>query len=624
MYLNRKILSGIIIIVVFLVHINLEKNVYAQRTAKPILHGRHWIALTEKPLAVNAGAAMFYKGGNAVDAACSMLGAASTLYDALSWGGETQALIYNPNTGKVIGINALGAAPSGATPEFFNDKGMPFPPAYGPLAAVTPGTPGGLLTMLAEFGTLSLKEVLKPSMQLADGYSIDGGTANSIKREKERIKKWPYSRNVFITHPGEEVETPQTGEIFRQPELYATLQKLVDAETDALEQGKSRKEAIYAAYDRFYKGDIAEEYVRGSQEQGGLHTMEDLANWQVYLEEPVTTNYKGIDVYKLTSWVQSPVLLQTLNILENIDIKSMGYNSSRYIHTLYQAMNLAYADRDFYYGDPYYPPEEPMQGLLSNEYAKDRSKLINWERNDPDVMPGDPYPYQGGKNPFLHLLEDWNEKPVDAPSSSNADFERSWEEGFLAGTTTMQTADDKGWVVSLTPSGGWIPVVMAGRTGIGMSQRMQSFVINESQNPYNVLVPGKRPRATLTPSMALKDGKPFVSFAVAGGDTQDQNSLQFFLNIVEFGMSVQQAVEAANFTSYQMRSSFDDHTAEPGRLTLNDSVPPWVRNDLISMGYQLDFRKLTSGPLNAIFFDWENATLWGGSSNDGPETGIVW
>ncbi len=507
---------------------------------------------------------------------------------------------------------------------FFKDKGMPFPPAYGPLAAVTPGTPGGLLTMLAEFGKLSLKDVLEPSMQLADGYPIDRGTANSIKREIERINKGPYSRKIFITHPGEEVETPQIGEIFRQPELYSTLQKLVDAEEDALAKGKSRKEAIYSAYDRFYKGDIAEEYVRGSQEQGGLHTIEDLANWKTYLEEPVSTNYKGIDVYKLTSWVQSPVLLQTLNILENIDIKSMSYNSSRYIHTLYQAMNLAYSDRDFYYGDPYYPPVEPMRGLLSKEYAKDRTNLINWERNDPDVMPGDPYPFQGEKNPYLHLLEDWNKKSEEAPSNSSAEYERSWQEGFLAGTTTMQSADAEGWVVSLTPSGGWIPVTMAGRTGIGMSQRMQSFVLNESQNPYNLLEPGKRPRATLTPSMALKDGKPFVSFAVAGGDTQDQNSLQFFLNIVEFGMSVQQAVEAANFTSYQMRSSFDDHVATPGRLTLNNSVPPWVRSDLTDMGYQLDFRRLTSGPLNAIYFDREHGTMWGGSSNDGEDSGIAW
>ena len=598
--------------------------VTAQRTAKPVLHGRHWVAITGKPLGATAGAIMFQKGGNAVDAAAAMLGATATMYDVLSWGGETQALIFNPNTGKVIGVNALGAAPTGATPEFFRELWMVHPPAYGPLAAVTPGTPGGLLTMLAEFGTLSLAEVLEPAMQMAEGYPIEAQTANSIENNKDRIKGWRYSREVFLPHLGDaEREAPYPGEIFRQPDLLATLQKLVDAEQQALAAGKTRKEAIYAAYDRFYRGDIAEEFVRGSREEGGLHTLEDLANWQVYLEEPVMTSYKGIDVYKLTSWVQGPVLLQALNMLENVDLEAMGFNSTKYIHTLYQVMNHAFADRDFYYGDPYVLPEEPIQGLLSKDYARHRFEQINWERNDPDVKPGDPYPFEGKQNPYLHLLENWNTvTPTTLESSQNDDM--SFEEGFFAGTTSIQAADADGWVVSITPSGGWIPATLAGRTGVGMSQRMQSFVLDETQNPFNVVQPGKRPRATLTPSMAVKDGRPFLSFAVQGGDSQDQNLLQFFLNVVEFGMNVQQAVEAPNITSYQIRSSFGAHLSEPGRLTLNESVPPWVRDDLGDMGYRLDFRRLTSGPINAIFFDWKHGTMWGGSSNYGEDYGIAW
>ncbi|HEY7816811.1 MAG TPA: gamma-glutamyltransferase, partial [Vicinamibacteria bacterium] len=367
------------------------------------------MAITGKPLAATAGAMMFQKGGNAVDAACAMLGATSTMFDALSWGGETQALIYHPVEKKVIGINALGVAPTGATPEFFRGKGMEYPPEFGPLAAVTPGTPGGLLTMLAEYGRLSLEEVLEPAIQMADGYPIEASTANSIERSKDLIKEWPYSRAVLLPHLGQtEREAPYPGEIFVQRDLAATLRKLVDAEEKALAQGKSRKEAIYAAYDRFYRGDIAEEFARGSQEQGGLHTKEDLARWKVYVEEPVSTTYKGIEVYKLTHWVQSPVLLQTLNLLEPIDVKSMGYNSSRYIHTLYQAMNLAFADRDFYYGDPYFPPEEPTRGLLSKEYAKQRFGQIDPRRNDPAAKPGDPYPFQGGTNPFADLLARWS------------------------------------------------------------------------------------------------------------------------------------------------------------------------------------------------------------------------
>ncbi|MFQ5569112.1 MAG: gamma-glutamyltransferase, partial [Rhodothermales bacterium] len=284
-------------------------------------------------------------------------------------------------------------------------------------------------------------------------------------------------------------------------------------------------------------------------------------------------------------------------------------------------MNLAFADRDFYYGDPYFPPEEPIEGLLSKEYARARIQEINWEKNNPAAGPGNPYPFQGGENPYLHLLENWADASPVAPQGYD---QMSFEEGFTAGTTSIQTADAEGWVVSITPSGGWIPATIAGRTGIGMSQRMQSFVLNEAQNPYNVLEPGKRPRATLTPGMALKDGKPYLSFAVQGGDTQDQNLLQFFLNVVEFGMNVQEAAEAANINSYQMRSSFGAHEARPGRLTLNASVSPWVRKELSAMGYRLDFRSRTSGPINAIFFDREHGTMWGGSSHHGEDYGIAW
>ncbi|MCP4725894.1 MAG: gamma-glutamyltransferase family protein, partial [bacterium] len=403
-----KILAGILISI-----FSFSVNSSAQNTVKPVIHGRHWIAITGKPLAATAGAMIFQRGGNAVDAACAMLGATCTMWDVLSWGGETQALIYNPETKKVIGINALGAAPTGATPEFFKSKNMKVPPAYGPLAAVTPGTPGGLLVMLAEYGTMSLKDILAPSMQMAEGYPIEQSCINRITSNIDRIKEWPYSRKVFLPHPGEEYEAPYAGEILKQHDLLRTLQKLVDTEADALARGKSRKEAIYAAYDRFYKGDIAEEYVRGSREQGGLHTMEDLANWEVYIEEPVMTTYKDIEVYKLTSWVQGPVMLQALNILENFDLKSMGYNSAKYIHTLYQSMNLAFADRDFYYGDPYYPPEEPIDGLMSKDYAKARSRLISMEKNDPNAKPGDPYPYIGKENPYKDLLGKWNSAKED-------------------------------------------------------------------------------------------------------------------------------------------------------------------------------------------------------------------
>jgi gamma-glutamyltranspeptidase/glutathione hydrolase len=272
--------------------------------------------------------------------------------------------------------------------------------------------------------------------------------------------------------------------VFVQADLAATLRKLVDAEQKALAAGKNRKEAIYAAYDRFYKGDVAEEFVRASREQGGLHTMDDLAKWKVYIEEPLVTDYKGIQVYKLNTWVQGAVMLQALNMLEPLDLEAMGYNSARYIHTLYQVMNLTYADRDFYYGDPYMPPATPIKGLLSKEYARERSKLINWEKNDANVKPGDPYPFQGQTNPYTKFLANW---PPPPPKPTGAEGSRTSDEAFMAGTTSIEAADEQGWVVSVTPSGGWIPATIAGATGVGMSQRMQAFVLDESMSPFNVV-----------------------------------------------------------------------------------------------------------------------------------------
>src|SRR5436190_619844 len=287
----------------------------AQRTQKPPLHGTHWMAVTGKPLAATAGAMMFQKGGNAVDAAAAMIAATCTMWDTLSWGGETQALIYNPHTRKVIGINALGVAPTGATADFFKSKNMKHPPEYGPLAAVTPGTPGGIMTMIAEYGKLSLKDDLGPAIEMADGYPIEAQLVNTIEREKNRIKEWPYSSALFLT------------------------------------------------------------------------------------------NLQPGDVYKLNVWTQGPAMLEALNILEGSDLRAMGYNSARYINTVYQAMSLAFADRDFYFGDTYASPEEPVLGILSKEFARDRAKLINPAHNDPAIQPGDPYPFQRTTNPFLDLLK---------------------------------------------------------------------------------------------------------------------------------------------------------------------------------------------------------------------------
>ena len=595
------------------------------------------MAITGKPLAATAGAITFQKGGNAVDAACAMLAATCTMWDTLSWGGETQVLIYNPKTKKVIAINAMGVAPTGATADFFKSKGYNFPPEYGPLAATTPGTVGGLIYMLVNYGSMSLEQVLAPAMDLAAGYPIEAQAANAMERGKAQLKSWPYSAKVFMTHPGEKREAPEAGEIFVQKDLLTTLTKMVAAEKAAIKSGKTRKQALMAAYDRFYTGDIAKEFVRGAQEQGGLITMQDLANWEPLEEEPLTVNYKGIDVYKMQQWTQGPVMLQALNILENFDLKSMGYNSPKYIHTLYQAMNLSFADRDFYYGDPRFSPAEPMKGLLSKEYAKQRASLIRFDKNDPDIGPGNPYPFEGKVNPYIGLLKSRGYnldtgKRNFAPKhdlGKNTTPEGLYHERLWMGTTSVEAADKEGWVVSITPSGGWLPACIAGNTGIGMSQRMQSFVLDSTINPFNVVAPGKRPRVTLSPSLAMKDGKPYLSSAVQGGDTQDQNLLQFFLNVAEFGMNVQQAAEAPNFNTNQLWLSLggtktEDRRPKPGQLLLQSATKEEVRTELKKMGYVLSFESRTSGPINAIYFDWKHGSLWGGSSNHGEDYGIGW
>jgi gamma-glutamyltranspeptidase/glutathione hydrolase len=477
-------------------------------------------------------------------------------------------------------------------------------------------------------------------MQFAAGYPIDAETANSIERGKERIKQWPYSKKVFLPHPGEKREAPEAGELFVQQDLYSTLSKMVEAEQQALKKGKSRKDAIQAACDRFYKGDIAQEFVRGCQEQGGLITQQDLASWKPKEEEPMMVNYRGVDVYKLSQWTQGPMLLQSLNLLEPLDLKAMGYNSPEYLHTLYQVMNMTFADRDFYYGDPARNSGQPMRGLLSKEYARARLATMRKDANDPIVQPGDPYPFEGKENPFKDLLEarkqitdsaaKRNFVPVHDSTGTAFNIEqRDYMERLWMGTTSVEAADKEGWVVSITPSGGWIPATIAGNTGVGMSQRLQSFVLDSAINPFNVVAPGKQPRVTLTPSLALKDGAPYLSFAVQGGDTQDQNLLQFFVNMVDFGMTVQQATESANMNTNQLWLSLGgtkltDRKPRPGEMLLNNRTPQATREALKKMGYTLSFSERSSGPINAIFFDKKHGTLWGGSSNHGEDYGIGW
>ena len=432
------------------------------------------------------------------------------MWDTLGWGGETQALIYDPKTKKVIGINALGVAPTGATPEFYRQKGMQYPPEFGPLAAVTPGTPGGLMVMLAEFGTLPRG---RARARDPDGgrlphrgagrrrHRAAEGTRSSSGRTRRRFSCRTRARRAKRREPGE---------IFKQPDLAATLRKLVEAERQALDAGKNRKEAIHAAYDRFYRGDIAQEFVRGSREQGGLHHAGGSRRWKVQVEEPVHDRLQGHRGLQAERWTQGPAMLQALNILENRRPQGDGLQQ-RALHPHALSGDEPRVRRPrLLLRRPYVAPEEPCGACSRRSTRRRGAKQIDRAKNDAGVKPGDPYPFQGGTNPFADLLEQWGTPATAQRPQNRAGRPRTFDEGFTAGTTSIQAADEEGWVVSVTPSGGWIPAAIAGRTGIGMSQRMQSFVLDRAEGPFNVLEPGKRPRVTLTPTLALKDGQPYL------------------------------------------------------------------------------------------------------------------
>jgi len=387
----------------------LTTGVVAQRTAKPVLHGRHWMAVTGKPLAATAGAAIFQKKGNAVDAACAMIAATSTMWDTLGWGGETQALIYNPKTKKVIGINALGVAPTGATPEFFKAKKLEYPPAYGPLAAVTPGTPGGILVMLAEFGTLSLKDVLEPAIQMADGYPMEASLAGQIERQKGQLKQWPYSKAVFLPHRVKRARRRRPARCSRSPTWRprsASWSTPSSRRSRPASRGRTPSwRPTTASTGRHRAGDRPQHAGAGrAHHHGRPGQLEGLPR---RAGDDDLQGYRGLQAHHLGAGPRDAAGAEHPREHRR---EGDGYNSPRYMHAVYQAMSMAFATATFYYGDPYVPPVEPIKGLLSKEYAKARFQAIDWEKNDPNVKPGDPYPFQGEKNPYAGLLAKWTSK----------------------------------------------------------------------------------------------------------------------------------------------------------------------------------------------------------------------
>jgi gamma-glutamyltranspeptidase / glutathione hydrolase len=560
-------------------------------TFRPVVRGKRGAVAAGHPLSAEAGMRLLQQGGNAVDAGCAALLAASVIeISHFSFGGEVP-IIIKPANAKPAVINGQGIAPKLATREFFVERakrgeyeqgpvytGSPeyvsineggarpgIIPSSGILPATVPGILDAVITSLDKFGTKSLAEVMQPAIEAADGYPIDELRVSYLERTRKIFERWQSSAKVFLPNG----RVPKVGEIFSQPDLARTLREIVAAERNA--KAKGRHAALLAARDYFYKGSVAKRIGEFSEKNGGLLRAADFAAFQAKVEEPTKTSYRGYEIYKTGFWAQGPAMLELLNILEGYDLRAARHNSVTYIHTLVEAMKLAFADRDKFYGDPDFV-KVPASQLLAKDYANLRRTLIDANRASMEHRPGDPI----GKAPLLPN----NPQPALTGESKVPEAERAND------TTCVNVIDKDGNVFSATPSGAWLPAVVAGDTGVLMGQRMQSFLL-EPGHP-NVLEPGKRPRVTLTPTLVMKDGKPLLALSTPGGDNQDQSLLQVLLNIIEFDMNVQEAVEAPRFQTLHLVSSFDDHRFNPGVLKIEDRINKEILAALLSRGHKVE------------------------------------
>ncbi len=539
-------------------------------TMFPAVRGTHYLVGAANNQEVAAGFQMLEKGGNAVDAGvATVLAAAVVEQNRFGLGGEMPLLIKM--AGKpVIAISGVGVAPRRATVDFYSHR-QPEPwedpnrmapiPGEGILAATVPGVFDGLMLALAEHGTMSFAQVVEPAIEYADGFPIGEEFANFLRSYKRIIDLWPASHDFF--YPNDAV--PLRGDLVRMPSLAKTLRELVAAEKKA--RG-NRAKKIQAVRNAFYRGSIAKRIGAFSEANGGLISYQDMADFKADEDTPKSTSYRGYEVYKPGFWTQGPVMLEALNILEGFDLKSMGHNSPRYLHTVIEAVKLAFADRDRYYGDPKFS-KIPEEILLSKEYAAERRKLIDPRRASMDSRPGD----LGSSAPMN-----------STPGASDAHD-----------TTCVNVVDSKGNAFSATPSGAWLPSVIAGDTGIPFTTRLQSFVMTPGH--ANQLAPGKRPRVTLSPTLVTKDGDFYLEMSTPGGDNQDQALLQVFLNIVEFGMSPQEAAEAPRFQTEHFYSSFAGHEFTPGQVNLEGRISKEAADELTAMGHKI---RITS--------DWSNGS----------------
>lgn len=529
----------------------------------------------------DAGARLMTAGGNAIDGGvAAIFAAAVTEISHFGLGGEAPIIIYSARDQRVIVINGQGPAPKAANPQMFAGKDAI--PGNGPLGATLPAVVDAAAIALATYGTKSLADVLQPAIELADGFPMYEFLHNYLRSERAASEQYAWTKSTYYANG----ITP-VGQMFRQANLAATLRALAAAEKEALSRGVSREQAIDAGRDAFYQGPIAREMTAAVREAGGVMTEADLAGYRGRIEEPATATYRGYTIHKAGFWNQGPSLLQTLRILEGFDLRTMGRGSPDALHTIVEAIKLGYADRDRYYGDPDFV-RVPGEILLSESYASARRGLIDPKKASLEQRPGDP----NRTNSPSHEFGSSGRSGLQAGDLPRGSYLTSLPGYREPGdTTSIQAVDKDGNLFSATPSSGWLlgGAFVAGRTGVPMSNRMQAFNLDPASP--NILAGGKRPRTTLTPTVVMKDGKPFLAIGTPGGDSQDQQILLVLLNIIDFGLDVQAAIEAPRVNSLHPVSSFDNHRAQPGVLEIEASFPAAVLDELKARGHTLMVRR---------------------------------
>ena len=587
-------------------------------TTRPVIMGTRGVVASGHYLATAAGFRIMEQGGNAIDAAAAMCFCLNLLEPQSNGiGGEAPTLVYSAKEGKPFAISGMGWAPKAFTIDWCRQNGIDLIPGDGYLPACVPAVVDTWATAVARFGTMPFSQVLQPAIELAEkGFPVYEGLHDSLSRNVQRFTElYPTTGQVYLP----DGRAPNVGEVFRNPDFAAALQIMCRAEEES--QHKGRVAGIEAARDAFYKGEIAERIVKfitdnpvedaSGSAHAGLLSYDDFADWHATVETPVTFNYGGLDVHKCPSWTQGPVFLQHLAILEGIDLKKMGHNSAEYLHTWIESAKLAFADREAYYGDPLFD-DVPLDVLLSKEYGAARRDLIGATASL-EMRPGD----VGNGVPHYATADVAEDNRRALGVAARAAKEQDLSEVHEGDTTHLDAVDWEGNMVSSTPSGGWIPAspVIAG-LGFPIGTRGQMFYLNP--NRPNALAPRKRPRATLTPSLVTRRGEPFLVFGTPGGDSQEQMTLQFFLNYVEFGMNIQEALDAPTVRSHHFPSSFYPRTALPGRMIAEGRIPGEVIAELERRGHEVEMTDdWSGGKVLAIHYNKGSGVIVGGASPKG-------